>query len=141
MCSPAPQPGAAGDDRAARLRRAPPTWASPRAAIAETLRVATAGDYDTGLAKLNLSAAAGADPWSSCPTRHAHDLAAAGAPDRARRATARCTLGNVATHRRSTAGPAQIDRLDRARNVNFEVELAGVPLGEVDAQARGHCPA
>ena len=32
-------------------------------------------------------------------------------------------------------GPAEIDRYDRLRNVNFEIELNGVPLGEVEAKA------
>jgi multidrug efflux pump subunit AcrB len=30
-------------------------------------------------------------------------------------------------------GPAVIDRYDRARNVNFEIELSGLPLGDVKA--------
>ena len=30
-------------------------------------------------------------------------------------------------------GPALIDRYDRARNVNFEIELSGLPLGDVTA--------
>src|SRR5690606_34889401 len=29
------------------------------------------------------------------------------------------------------SGPAQIDRLDRLRNVNFEIELNGLAMGEV----------
>ena len=33
------------------------------------------------------------------------------------------------------SGPAQIDRYDRQRNVNFEIELNGVPLGEVEQLA------
>jgi len=32
-----------------------------------------------------------------------------------------------------TGGPAVIDRYDRSRNVSFEIELSGVPLGEVTA--------
>jgi multidrug efflux pump subunit AcrB len=48
-------------------------------------------------------------------------------------------LGNVATLGLDS-GPAQIDRYDRQRNVNFEIELNGQPLGEVQA-ARGSCPA
>jgi multidrug efflux pump subunit AcrB len=32
-----------------------------------------------------------------------------------------------------SGGPAVISRLNRVRNVNFEVELSGVPLGEVTA--------
>jgi multidrug efflux pump subunit AcrB len=43
-------------------------------------------------------------------------------------------LANVATLE-VTSGPAQIDRYDRLRNVNFEIELNGQPLGTVQAQA------
>jgi multidrug efflux pump subunit AcrB len=32
-------------------------------------------------------------------------------------------------------GPAEIDRYDRLRNINFEIELNGQPLGEVEAAA------
>jgi multidrug efflux pump subunit AcrB len=38
-------------------------------------------------------------------------------------------LGQVATLELE-GGPAVIDRYDRSRNVNFEIELSGVPLGE-----------
>jgi multidrug efflux pump subunit AcrB len=41
-------------------------------------------------------------------------------------------LGQVATLE-LTGGPAVIDRYDRARNVNFEIELSGLPLGDVAA--------
>jgi multidrug efflux pump subunit AcrB len=44
-------------------------------------------------------------------------------------------LGNVATLH-IDAGPAQIDRYDRRRNVNFEIELNGQALGDVEARAR-----
>jgi len=44
-------------------------------------------------------------------------------------------LGNVATFG-VDSGPAQIDRYDRLRNINFEIELNGRPLGEVDQRAR-----
>ena len=43
-------------------------------------------------------------------------------------------LGNVATLA-IDSGPAQIDRYDRARNINFEIELNRQPLGEVEAAA------
>jgi multidrug efflux pump subunit AcrB len=39
-------------------------------------------------------------------------------------------LGQVATLE-MTGGPAVIDRLNRSRNITFEVELSGAPLGEV----------
>jgi len=39
-------------------------------------------------------------------------------------------LSQVATLE-MTGGPAVIDRLNRSRNINFEVELSGAPLGDV----------
>ena len=45
-------------------------------------------------------------------------------------------LGNVATLS-IDSGPAQIDRYDRLRNVNFEIELNGQPLGDVRAAGAG----
>ena len=102
------------------------------AAIAETLRVATAGDYDQGLAKLNL-----AQRQVPIVVR---------LPDVARQDFAlleRLTvpgahgpvmLGQVASLTLS-GGPAEIDRYDRLRNINFEIELNGQPLGEVEKQA------
>ncbi len=44
------------------------------------------------------------------------------------------TLANVASIG-IAGGPAEIDRYDRLRNINFEIELNGVPLGEVEAKA------
>jgi multidrug efflux pump subunit AcrB len=35
-----------------------------------------------------------------------------------------------------TSGPAEIDRYDRLRNVNFEIELNQQPLGEVEKSRR-----
>jgi len=43
-------------------------------------------------------------------------------------------LGNVA-RLSIDGGPAEIDRYDRLRNINFEIELNGQPLGEVERQA------
>ncbi len=43
-------------------------------------------------------------------------------------------LANVASLT-IAGGPAEIDRYDRLRNINFEVELNGQPLGEVEAAA------
>jgi multidrug efflux pump subunit AcrB len=33
-------------------------------------------------------------------------------------------------------GPAVIDRYDRSRNINFEIELSGLPLGDVVSQVQ-----
>jgi multidrug efflux pump subunit AcrB len=41
-------------------------------------------------------------------------------------------LGQVASLELA-GGPAVIDRYDRSRNVNFEIELSGQPLGDVTA--------
>jgi multidrug efflux pump subunit AcrB len=43
-------------------------------------------------------------------------------------------LGNVARIA-IASGPAEIDRYDRLRNINFEIELNGQPLGEIEKLA------
>ena len=43
-------------------------------------------------------------------------------------------IGNVASLSLDS-GPAEIDRYDRLRNINFEIELNQQPLGEVEQQA------
>jgi multidrug efflux pump subunit AcrB len=102
------------------------------AAIADTLRVATAGDYDQGLAKLNLAqrqipivvrlpAEARTDfellsrlrvpgQHGPVPITQVADI----------------SLGS---------GPAAIDRLNRARSVTFSIELRDQALNSVQAQA------
>ena len=97
-------------------------------AIADTLRVATAGDYDQALAKLNL------------PDRQLQIVVKL--RDEARQdlellsrlvvsgSRGSAMLGSVATLSLES-GPAQIDRYDRQRNISFEIELAGQPLGKV----------
>jgi multidrug efflux pump subunit AcrB len=102
------------------------------AAIADTLRIATAGDYEQSLAKLNLSqrqvpvvvklhADARADiellSRLAVPGTHGPVM-----------------LGNVADLS-IESGPAQIDRYDRLRNINFEIELNQQPLGAVEKAA------
>jgi multidrug efflux pump subunit AcrB len=102
------------------------------ASIADTLRIAMSGDYDQSLAKLNLSqrqipivvklrddARQDFELLSrlTVPGSHGPVL-----------------LGNVADIVLGS-GPAQIDRYDRIRNINFEVELNGQQLGEVEARA------
>src|SRR5574343_158463 len=102
------------------------------AAIADTLRIATAGDYDQGLAKLNL-AQRQVPIIVKLPPEARTDLALL------QRLTVPgthgpVTLANVATIA-IAGGPAEIDRYDRLRNINFELELNGVPLGEVESTA------
>ncbi|WPB56853.1 efflux RND transporter permease subunit [Xylophilus sp. GOD-11R] len=96
-------------------------------AIAETLRVATIGDYDVSLPKLNLA-------QRQVPIMVRLDdsarqdlatLARLSVPGR----RGPVLLGDVATLEVS-GGPAVIQRYDRARNINFDIELSGVQLGD-----------
>ncbi|GAA4426098.1 efflux RND transporter permease subunit [Acidovorax lacteus] len=98
------------------------------AAIAETLRIATLGDYDVALPKLNL-ASRQVPIVVKLQDSARQDLAVL---ERLTVPGARgpVLLSQVATLEFS-AGPAVVDRYDRARNVNFEIELSGLPLGEV----------
>ena len=101
-------------------------------AIADTLRVATAGDYDQGLAKLNLSQrqipiVVKLPPDARQDLRLIERLPVPGK-------NGPVMLGNVA-RLSIDGGPAEIDRYDRLRNINFEIELNGQPLGEVEKQA------
>jgi multidrug efflux pump subunit AcrB len=103
------------------------------AAIAETLRIATAGDYDQSLAKLNLSQRQVPIVVKlKADARTDLDLLSRLAVPGARGPV---MLGNVATLA-IDSGPAQIDRYDRQRNINFEIELNQQPLGEVEKQAQ-----
>ena len=98
-------------------------------AIADVLRIATAGDYDQSIAKLNLAQrqipivvklppAARQDlsllERLTVPGKHGPVM-----------------IGSVATLA-IAGGPAEIDRYDRLRNINFEIELNSQPLGEVE---------
>ena len=102
------------------------------AAIADTLRIATAGDYDQGLAKLNLAQrqvpiVVKLPPEARTDLALLERLTVPGAHGPV-------TLANVASITLA-GGPAEIDRYDRLRNINFEIELNGQPLGEVEARA------
>jgi multidrug efflux pump subunit AcrB len=101
-------------------------------AIAETLRVATAGDHNPQLAKLNLSerqvpvvvklagpARQDIDTLRQLPVPGAHGPV---------------PLENVATLEVGSS-PIEITRRDRSRNINLEVELNDRPLGEVEEAA------
>ena len=102
------------------------------AAIAETLRVATSGDYDQGLAKLNLSQRQiPVVVKLAAEARTDLDLLSRLAVPGSRGPV---LLGNVATFA-IDSGPAQIDRYDRQRNINFEIELNQQPLGEIQSLA------
>ena len=100
------------------------------AAIGDTLRIATLGDYDVALAKLNLSQrqvpiVVRLEDSARTNLALLERLTVPGA-------RGPVMLGQVAALE-MTGGPAVIDRYDRARNVNFEIELSGSPLGDVKA--------
>ncbi|GAB4214278.1 MAG: efflux RND transporter permease subunit [Rhodoferax sp.] len=99
-------------------------------AIGETLRVATVGDYDVALPKLNLSQRQ-VPIVVKLDSQARQDLAVLG------RLTVPGTHGPVMLNQVATleltGGPAVIDRLNRARNITIEVELSGAPLGDVAA--------
>lgn len=99
------------------------------AAIADTLRVATLGDYDQALAKLSFSerqvpvvvrladaARTDIEVLKRLPVPGARGAV---------------PLENVATLEIGS-GPAEIARYDRMRNVDIEVELNGEALGDVE---------
>lgn len=100
-------------------------------AIAETLRIATVGDYQEALPKLNLA-------QRQVPIRVKLDedsrrnlkLLERLAVPSAKTGTSPVMVSQVASLELS-GGPAVIDRYDRSRNINFEIELASLPLGDV----------
>jgi len=100
------------------------------AAIGETLRIATLGDYDAALPKLNL-------PERQVPIVVRLDDRARSDLSLLERLTVPGAAGPVMLSQVASVelagGPAVIDRYDRARNVSFEIELSGVPLGEATA--------
>lgn len=99
------------------------------AAIAQAVRVATTGDYDYNLSRLNLPGRqvyvrVQLDPQSRRDPDMIAQLRVQGAQGAA------IPLGNIADIR-STDGQAQIDRYDRQRSVKLAVDLQGRPLGDV----------
>jgi len=102
------------------------------AAIADVLRIATAGDYDQSLAKLNL-AQRQIPIVVKLPQEAREDLSLLErltVPGK----NGPVMIGAVASLNLS-GGPAEIDRYDRLRNINFEIELNQQPLGEVEKLA------
>src|SRR5690606_30107967 len=103
------------------------------AAIGETLRIATSGDFDAELAKLNLDSRQ-VDIRVRFPDAARDDLATfqnlrvparGGSVPLA--SVAEVTLGS---------GPAQIDRYDRHRYVSVSADLGGAALGDALAAAQ-----
>jgi multidrug efflux pump subunit AcrB len=103
------------------------------AAIGETVRVATAGDYEQALAKMNLSE-------RQVPIRVKLADAVRADLDAIGRLTVPGKNGPVLLSTVADvtmeSGPAQIDRLNRSRKVTLDVELGGRSLGEVNEEAR-----
>ena len=100
------------------------------AAIGETVRIATVGDFDASLPKLNL-AQRQVPIVVRLSDNAREDLAALErlmVPSTGARGPV--MLSQVATIELA-GGPAVIDRFNRSRNVQFEIELSGLPLGDV----------
>jgi multidrug efflux pump subunit AcrB len=96
--------------------------------IAEAARIATAGDYEQRLAKLNL-------PERQVPIRVGFSEATLANPAlvgqlRVQGKNGPVPLSAVADIR-AASGPSQISRYQRQRNVTLTAELNGRPLGEV----------
>ena len=99
-------------------------------AIADTLRIATSGDYDQNIPKLNLS-------QRQVPVLVKFKDASREELSRFERmlvpgSHGPVMLANIADIRLES-GPAQIDRFDRSRNITLDVELNGLALGEMEA--------
>ena len=103
-------------------------------AIGETLRIATVGDYNAALPKLNL-------PGRQVPivVRLSDDartdlalLERLMVPS-TKPGVGSVMLGQVATLQ-IASGPAVINRFNRLRDVKFDIELSGMALGDATAQ-------
>ncbi len=101
------------------------------AAMGETLRIATVGDYEESLPKLNLSQRQVpiVVKLDDAARRDLSVLERLAVPS-SKPGVGPVILGQVATLE-VASGPAVIDRYDRSRNVKFEIELSGRALGDV----------
>ena len=99
------------------------------ATIADTLRIATMGDYEQNMAKLNLA-------QRQVPVVVKLKDATREDLSRFERLTVPSSRGAVMLANIAdihlASGPAQIDRFDRARNINIEAELNGIALGQME---------
>jgi multidrug efflux pump subunit AcrB len=98
------------------------------ASLSQTLRIATLGDYAAALPKLNL-AQRQVPIVVKLQSDARHDLALL------KRLSVPGTQGPVQIGQVARlevgSGPAVITRYNRSRNINFEIELSGLPLGDV----------
>jgi multidrug efflux pump subunit AcrB len=102
-------------------------------ALAEAIRIGTYGDYASALPKLNLperqiTIRAQIDPGQRTRVDDIGRLRVAGSKGMVSVAA----LGTLSMG----GGPAQIDRIDRERNITLSVELNGRALGDVDREVR-----
>ncbi|MBK8640136.1 MAG: efflux RND transporter permease subunit [Chromatiaceae bacterium] len=101
-------------------------------ALAGAVRVATSGDFKVNLPKLNL-------PQRQIPIRVRLDRALRTDLDAIAQLRVPAKVGSVPLSAVASlsmgSGPAQIDRVDRMRNVSIDVELGGRQLGAVLAEA------
>ncbi|MEQ1557557.1 MAG: efflux RND transporter permease subunit [Methyloglobulus sp.] len=101
------------------------------AAIAETLRIATVGDYEMSLPKFNL-AQRQVPIMVKLNENGRRDMSVL---ERLTVPSNKAGSGSVLLSQVAklglSSGPAVIDRYDRSRNINFEIELSGAPLGDV----------
>ena len=100
--------------------------------IAAATRVATRGDYEQFLSKLNL-------PERQVPIRVQLDEAALSDPAllgqlRVPTASGGSVPLSAVAEITTASGPSQIDRFDRRRNVTITVDLNGMAMGEVEKQ-------
>ena len=101
-------------------------------ALAGAVRVATSGDFRVNLPKLNL-------PQRQIPIRVRLDRALRTDLEAIAQLRVPAKVGSVPLSAVASlslgSGPAQIDRVDRMRNVSIDVELGGRQLGAVLAEA------
>ena len=99
-------------------------------ALGQAVRVATSGDFSTRLPKLNL-------PQRQIPIRVQFDETVRADLDTIRQLRIPGRNGSVPLAAVADvslgSGPARIDRFDRKRNVSIDVELNGLPVGQVTA--------
>lgn len=101
-------------------------------AIADSIRVATAGAYDAALSQLNL-------PERQVPIRVMLDTSSRQSLDAISLIPVQGTDGNVSLGAIADislgSSPSEIDRLDRSRNVSLTIELNGRNLSDVNQEA------
>jgi multidrug efflux pump subunit AcrB len=102
-------------------------------ALLRAVRIATSGDYQMYLPKLNL-------PQRQVPIRMRLDSTQLPSLEAIRQMPVAARGGSVPLEAvadiRLGSGPAQIERLDRMYNISFDIELGGRQLGEVLAEAK-----